>query len=318
MKKIIAVIISISVLIGVCCFSVSAADAVNGNMKTIKITDNFEWGTAYMYAEDADGSALCGEWPGAITETEINEFGENKFVCYVPENAEYFVITGVANEAGKYYETEPISDFDKYDGYWLDGIQDEYGRYKVTGYRQNGEPEPDPSDPVGGACFFYNSLCFEQVYEYACDAEGNALLGEWPGRLLTNKEFDQKLGCDRYVLVMPEGTAGVIISSGRGYQTEEITDYSVIQSFWLDGSMNAQGHFLVTPYPGYIDPVVENKPGDVNGDNVLDVLDAVEIQKNSVEKIQFTDAQKRTGDYNKDGNCDVLDAVEIQKALVAG
>ena len=64
-------------------------------------------------------------------------------------------------------------------------------------------------------------------------------------------------------------------------------------------------------------PDIQNKPGDVNGDNVLDVLDSVEIQKNSVDKIQFTDAQKKIGDYNKDGSCDVLDAVEIQKAVVA-
>ncbi len=56
--------------------------------------------------------------------------------------------------------------------------------------------------------------------------------------------------------------------------------------------------------------------GDVNADEVLDILDAVYIQKFSVDKIEFRDEQKSYGDYNNDGICDVLDAIEIQKALV--
>lgn len=56
--------------------------------------------------------------------------------------------------------------------------------------------------------------------------------------------------------------------------------------------------------------------GDVNADEVLDILDAVSIQKFSVDKVDFREEQKSFGDYNNDGICDVLDAIEIQKALV--
>ena len=56
--------------------------------------------------------------------------------------------------------------------------------------------------------------------------------------------------------------------------------------------------------------------GDVNGDGVLDVFDAVDIQKYSVDKLDFTYKQKSTGDFNKDGRCDILDASAIQKSVV--
>ena len=56
--------------------------------------------------------------------------------------------------------------------------------------------------------------------------------------------------------------------------------------------------------------------GDVNGDNDVNVLDAVDIQKYSSDNLVFTDEQKHIGDYNKDGVCDILDATAIQTALV--
>lgn len=56
--------------------------------------------------------------------------------------------------------------------------------------------------------------------------------------------------------------------------------------------------------------------GDVNGDGVVDILDAVMIQKFAVEKVVFTDRQRLTADFNGDGVCDVLDATAIQKSLV--
>ena len=58
----------------------------------------------------------------------------------------------------------------------------------------------------------------------------------------------------------------------------------------------------------------ERISGDVNGDGVLDIFDAVDIQKYSVDKLNFTYKQKCTGDYNNDGKCDILDAIAVQKA----
>lgn len=56
--------------------------------------------------------------------------------------------------------------------------------------------------------------------------------------------------------------------------------------------------------------------GDVNGDRVVDVLDAALIQKYAAEKAQLTEEQTKLGDFNGDGHCDVIDATAIQKSLV--
>ena len=54
-------------------------------------------------------------------------------------------------------------------------------------------------------------------------------------------------------------------------------------------------------------------PGDVNGDNTVDILDAAMIQKYAAGKAELNDNQRFFGDVNKDGNVDVLDAALIQK-----
>lgn len=53
--------------------------------------------------------------------------------------------------------------------------------------------------------------------------------------------------------------------------------------------------------------------GDLNFDNQINVKDAVKVSKYTVNKITFTDVQKKTADVNGDGNIDVKDATLIQK-----
>ena len=53
--------------------------------------------------------------------------------------------------------------------------------------------------------------------------------------------------------------------------------------------------------------------GDLNFDNQINVKDAVEVSKYTVNKITFTDIQKKAADVNGDGNIDVKDAALIQK-----
>ena len=55
--------------------------------------------------------------------------------------------------------------------------------------------------------------------------------------------------------------------------------------------------------------------GDVNNDNMVNVMDATEIQKYLAGLIILTDAQKAKGDVNNDGVLNVVDATEIQKYL---
>ena len=59
-----------------------------------------------------------------------------------------------------------------------------------------------------------------------------------------------------------------------------------------------------------------DKIGDVNGDGVVDILDATEIQKYAAESTVFTPEQFELGDINKDGYCDVIDALLVQKSVI--
>ena len=53
--------------------------------------------------------------------------------------------------------------------------------------------------------------------------------------------------------------------------------------------------------------------GDLNFDNQINVKDAVQVTKYIVNKVTFTDIQKKAADVNGDGNVDVKDATLIQK-----
>ena len=55
--------------------------------------------------------------------------------------------------------------------------------------------------------------------------------------------------------------------------------------------------------------------GDVNGDGVLSIIDATEIQKYLAGLVEFTDAEMVAADYNGDGLVSIIDATDIQKVL---
>ena len=96
---------------------------------TFNLTDNLGWGHANIYAWDADGNPLCGEWPGAAqAETTTNDFGETQFVIHVPAGA-----VGVIANNGGTAQTNDITDFTP-TGYWLDGTKNDLGHYIATPY----------------------------------------------------------------------------------------------------------------------------------------------------------------------------------------
>ncbi len=93
------------------------------------LTDNFGWGSAYVYAWDANGTELYGGWPGAAqAETIVNDYGETQFRCYVPDGA-----VGVILSNGNGAQTEDITDF-SHTGYWMDGTKNSSGHFKVTAW----------------------------------------------------------------------------------------------------------------------------------------------------------------------------------------
>ena len=57
--------------------------------------------------------------------------------------------------------------------------------------------------------------------------------------------------------------------------------------------------------------------GDVNNDGVVDILDAVLVQKYSADKAELSQEQIKVADFNGDGNVDILDATAIQKTAAS-
>ncbi len=133
----------------------------------------------------------------------------------------------------------------------------------------------------------------------------------------------------------------VMIQSGVTYVGEcafsgctELTDVTIPESVTSIGDQAFKGCADGFTVYGYSDTYAEeyaekngfifkeigskssNATGDVNGDNVVDILDASMIQKYTVEKVTLTDEQKEAADVNDDGVCDILDATDIQKFTV--
>ena len=235
------------------------------------LTDNFGWGSAYVYAWDADGNAIGGEWPGTSqAQTQVNEYGETQFVCQVPEGA-----VGVILNNGSGAQTEDITDF-SYDGYWMDGTQNELGHYLVTGWNYSGPVDPvnpdDPYDPPvsSGSFLLTDNFGWGSAYVYAWDADGNALNGQWPGASQAQTQVNE-YGETQFVCYVPEGAVGVILNNGNGEQTEDITDFSY-DGYWMDGSKNELGHYKVTGWSssGPVTPVDPTPtPTPVSSDSFL-------------------------------------------------
>ena len=137
-------------------------------LKTFKLTDNFGWETAYVYAWDSEVNNLLGGWPGTPAETTTNDYGETQFVITVPENA-----IGVIVNNGNDAQTEDITNFNNYDGYWMDGKRDDMGHYLVTGYI---EDTPSAAATLTVAAGGYNTFTVTMNTETPGDKSGSVVL----------------------------------------------------------------------------------------------------------------------------------------------
>ena len=139
------------------------------------------------------------------------------------------------------------------------------------------------------------------------DEDGNPIVNPWEHNFGTaqerqypaDEEIDAVYNGSTCIFSVPQDGSTVIFTLN-------------LRSFDIETKQGAKLMINVEP------PEPELKPqlGDVNGDGVVDVLDAALIQKFAAEKAQFTDEQTKLGDFNGDGHCDVLDASAIQKSLV--
>ena len=56
--------------------------------------------------------------------------------------------------------------------------------------------------------------------------------------------------------------------------------------------------------------------GDVNGDGLINIVDATEIQKYLADICELDETAKKSADFNEDSTVNVVDATDIQKYLV--
>lgn len=115
--------------------------------------------------------------------------------------------------------------------------------------------------------------------------------------------------------------------------------YSIIEAMVNEGKLNSKYLDMVTltkddalklgvdkntdiiPESGFVfdgtlpcgTPFNNRVIGDVNSDGLVDIFDAVTIQKYAADRTTISDRQKELADVNNDGSVDVLDALMIQK-----
>ncbi len=139
------------------------------------------------------------------------------------------------------------------------------------------------------------------------DEDGNPIVNPWEHNFGTAQE--RQYPADEKIDAVYNGST-CIFTVPDDHST--VTFTLDLRNFDIETKQGAKLMINVEP------PEPELKPqlGDVNGDGVVDVLDAALIQKFAAEKAQLTEEQKKIGDFNGDGYCDVLDATAIQKSLV--
>ena len=93
-------------------------------------------------------------------------------------------------------------------------------------------------------------------------------------------------------IIAPENSAAQSFAQNKGFSTVTL----------VVGSSTEPDEFAVL--------------GDINDDGSINAKDALEVLKYSVEKVEFTDKQKRAGDVNKDEVINAKDALEILKYAV--
>ncbi len=100
-----------------------------------------------------------------------------------------------------------------------------------------------------------------------------------------------------------DGTVTVVAKQNGWYLCSGTTTEGKVAFGWSSG--------------GYLQQMMGNRlMGDVNGDNQVSALDALQILRFAVEKRTFTSEEKRLADLNDDGNINAVDALQVLRIAV--
>ncbi len=167
--------------------------------------------------------------------------------------------------------------------------------------------------------YFDNSKTqWEEVYFYSW---GGSLSVDWPGVKMTDE------GNNIYSYTLDGTLSNIIFSNGKAESTgDKRQTYNLIfqgnNTIYTaeaneDDYDDDKSAYMHNGQWSKYTPIVEDVVyGDVNGDGLVKLADAVLMMKYLVGIVDFTDEQLATGDVTGDGKVKLADAITIQKYLV--
>ena len=372
MKKLIALLLAVTIMAGVCCFEVSAVpnpDYITGDLDTYGAANDkiYEFNHCYTNAQDDDELIVRVSFtPQGSADEEIsqvlyertgwtlydyNDYSFRVFVNFEGEDITEAEKLEIKNKVNAYVvlEDELYKQFEeKYGRLFLDstGLDIEYISNKAIKYRE--EPVA-----IGFAsiimCLSKSEINqiypMDDVREIACHRRKDKIIPPQP-------EFPVKMDFDEYHVNKQEylaatddklivadidlvgedydkffeemGITPETVGSASAYNDKYLWTYAnnikiclTKPQIYKAAELDCVDNIGISFYDVGWESLFELIKGDVNGDKSLDITDAVNIQKYTVDKTEFSEKQKDLGDYNLDKNCDVLDANAIQVALVS-
>lgn len=321
-KKILSLIMAITMLSAVFSVTAVANAAQDGKVKVIVKNDVFS---------TQDGA----DWDGTLVDEWVN-IDENSTLMSSVVNA--LDNHGYTQKGAENYYFEEINGLAAYDGGsmsgWMGTINDWFANVGFDKFTvANGTLES--GDEI---CIMYSNSWGEDIGSYWSSNDTS----------LSNLVFSEgTLSADfvpsttEYTLTLPADTASIFVTPTaanknfqvRTYKNEytpavENSEYKKTQAIDIkDGdtlyigvnnsnwpSMNEGAEENIYK----INIVIDNTTllGDVNNDGVVNIIDGTQIQKYIVFLVSFTDEQKLLADFNKDGVINVFDVTALQKYLV--
>lgn len=184
------------------------------------------------------------------------------------------------------------------------------------------EPTEPPVPGTVITVYYKNTNNFSTPYAYYWPKNGNGPVS-WPGAAMT------KVTDDVYKVDVPVENNMIIFSNNGSSKTLDLdipgNNYIYDGSNWsvyADAPTEPvttepqETTAPATTQPDTTEPT-ETLYGDVNGDGVIEINDATEIQKAIASLGTFTELQMKVGDVNLDGKTDVVDVTLIQKYLAS-
>jgi hypothetical protein len=204
-----------------------------------------------MWSDGGESTA----WPGVAADfVGNNDYGEGIYSVTVDTNSYDKVIFN--GSGGQTEDVDVASAAAQGCGLYCLDDKNDLGHYLVGYYEYTGttggnnnteetQGQGNQGDKTGVSFLLTDNFGWGVAYVYAWDDDGNEMNGAWPGSAQAETIVND-YGETQFRCYVPEGATGVILSNGNGAQTEDIKDFGTYDGYWMDGSKNDLGHFIVT------------------------------------------------------------------------